>query len=539
NTTLIVRGDSIISAIFKQNDYSINFSAYPIAHGTTKVINNLEAFHFGDLITVQANPRAGKVFHSWTIEANATKASQSSYADNPFNFNLTGNAKLTARFEPMEWNVTHSVIVVDEFQEPVDGAFGGRILGGKTFYDEDIAEFGISLSNGYKLFRWKNEDNGEILSSESIYSHEMFANLNLTALVKRREYQAELVTSPAIGGNAMWGDNFISEKFDKDDLSYGEEIEISATAENGYRFVKWEATGTILSSPSQPEQLITIGNDVKLTAYFAPEGLVNLSLSSDPVGASSYLYGGGSFEYDPNHAILAMAKDGYLFSHWDLNGSIAEGIVRDAYSATTSVSLDSDKALTAIFVLDPDAPPTDDNSNNLYLLNVYSDNTSSGTASGSGFFRGWRTIRAFPKEGFQFSHWEGGEFEGVYNATTKVNISQDTSVIAHFQSVGLFEGSESLSNGWWGNPWFGYFWKVGEEDWLFHEDLGWIFMKKKGDQSIWVWIQKMEDWFWTTKDHYPALHSSSSQTWYWVSLEQSDVTRLVIFDYSNSTWTSR
>ena len=58
-------------------------------------------------------------------------------------------------------------------------------------------------------------------------------------------------------------------------------------------------------------------------------------------------------------------------------------------------------------------------------------------------------------------------------------------------------------------------------------------MKKKGDQSIWVWIQKMEGWFWTTKDHYPALHSSSSQTWYWVSLEQSDFTRLVIFDYSN------
>ena len=112
----------------------------------------------------------------------------------------------------------------------MDGAFGGRILGGKKFYDEDIAEFGISLSNGYKLFRWKNEDNGEVLSSENVYSHEMLANLNLTALVKRREYQAELVTSPSVGGNAMWGDNFISEKFTKEDLSYGDEIEISATA---------------------------------------------------------------------------------------------------------------------------------------------------------------------------------------------------------------------------------------------------------------------------------------------------------------------
>ena len=58
NTTLTIRGDSIISARFQQNHYSINLSASPVAYGTTKIITSQETYHFGDLITVQANPRA-------------------------------------------------------------------------------------------------------------------------------------------------------------------------------------------------------------------------------------------------------------------------------------------------------------------------------------------------------------------------------------------------------------------------------------------------------------------------------------------------
>ena len=85
--------------------------------------------------------------------------------------------------------------------------------------------------------------------------------------------------------------------------------------------------------------------------------MVNLSLVSEPDGAASYLFGGGSFEYNPDHAILAMPKQGYLFSHWDFNGSDAVGIVKDAYSSTTSLALDGNKELTAVFVVDADEHP--------------------------------------------------------------------------------------------------------------------------------------------------------------------------------------
>lgn len=539
STFLTIQQDSALFAEFKPKGYSLDIAISPSGYGGHSSIES--SYNFGDTIEIEARPRSGKLFHSWSIDYNASIASNYTTQSNPAHFVLYGPAKLTAKFESKQYIVTPKVVVFDEFDAVKDGVYGGRILGigDDPFYDEDTAEFAISLANGYKLKHWRNEVTGEILSAERVYKHKMLSDLNLTAVVTERKYEVDLKISPGIGGEALLNDSFISESYYRDNFSYGKQINLSASASDGYRFVKWDATGVSLASPKQADQSFTLGNDIKLTAYFAPEGLVNLSLVSEPAGAASYLFGGGSFEYDPDHAILAMAKQGYLFSHWDFNGSEAVGIVKDAYSSTTSVALDGDKKLTAVFVIDGDNPPSNEDSNKLYLLSVYSNNTSQGTVSGSGFFRGVRTIKASAKEGFEFSHWEGSTFANPYEATTEVSIFENTSVVAHFQSIGVFEDSESLDNGWWGNPWFGYFWKVGDEDWLFHEKLGWIYMKKKGDQSIWVWIQKMEDWYWTAKEHYPYLHSSSLQSWYFVNLEKSNFTRLVIFDYANSEWLSK
>ena len=79
----------------------------------------------------------------------------------------------------------------------------------------------------------------------------------------------------------------------------------------------------------------------------------------------------------------------------------------------------------------------------------------------------------------------------TYDEIAQVIVS-NPNCYRHFQTIGLFEDSNSLENGWV-KILVGYFWKVGDEDWLFSEKLRWIFMKR--DNSIWVWIQKMNGWF--------------------------------------------
>jgi len=532
STVLSIQRDSTISAVFEPAKYKLEISLNPPDYGGHSSIATF--YHFGDVAEIEANPRSGKLFDSWAIDANATFAGGTTSKSNPAKFEINGSTKLTAQFKSKQYQVSYQVVVVDENDTVQNGVFGGRILGGKSFYDEDVAEFSMSLSNGYKFKNWKNADTNVTLSSEKVYKHEMLSDLNLTAIVTQRKYEIDLKISPSVGGYVLLNDYNVSGNFLRDDYSYGSEINLSATANEGYRFVQWGSMGTSLGTTTNSNQSFALGNDSKITAYFAPTGLVNLSLTSDPLGAASYLFGQGSFAYNLEHSILAMPKEGYLFSHWEFNGSIAIGIVDDAYSINTSVALDSDKQLTAVFVVDDNASLPNEDSNKLYLLSVNSDNINQGTTIGSGFYRGVRTIKAFPKDGFEFSHWKGATFVNHYDAITQVSIFENTSVVAHFQSVGLFEDSETLENDWWGNPWFGYFWKIGNEDWLFHEKLGWIFMKKQGDESIWVWIQKLEQWLWTAKEHYPYLYSENSANWYWVNLNQSDFTRLVLYNFGSA-----
>ena len=536
-TKLHIVKDSSLKAEFKKKGYVLTVHANPSGFGGFSSIENF--YNHGDLVSIQATPKGGKVFDGWKIDTNASFSEDSNPKSNPLYFTISGNAELTANFSSKQYSATYQVVVVDELGEKLEGIYGGRILGGKKFYDEDIAEFAISVSDGFKFKHWQIEKGEPVIkSTDKIYRHFMLDDLNLTAVVAERKYEVDVSLTPASGGFATLNDYFISDRLTKNQFSYGEDVNITATPEQGFRFVKWSVTGTNLSLPAESNQSFSVGNDIKLTAYFAPTGKVNLTLKTNPSNAASYIYGAGSYDYNPEHAILTLPKTGYLFSHWEYNGSIAEGVVRDAYSSTTSVSLDGDKILTAVFKVDPDSENSGGNSDEKFLLSVYSKNTSLGTTSGSGFFRGIRTIKAFPKSGYEFSHWEGGTVLDAYAPITEISVYSNISVVAHFQSVGVFDDSEVLENGWWGNPWFGYFWKVGEDDWLFHEKLGWIFLKKKGDSSIWVWIQKMDGWFWTAKEHYPYIHSSSSQTWYWINLDNSDFAKLVIYDYASSKWLS-
>jgi hypothetical protein len=536
NATISIHKDSSIMAEFKPKDYSIDLSITPEGFGGISKIDN--TYNFGDIVEINASSREGKFFDFWSIEANATLLENYSDNDNSIRVIVEGNAKITAHFESKTYNVVKTVVVVDEEGNPLDGVYAGKILGKETFKDEDNATFSISLNEGFQLEHWIVNGAEDFRPTDKSYNHVMLSDLNLTAIISQRKFDVEVTVSPSAAGYTFLNQTRVEESFRLEGIDYGEVVDISAHEYSGYKFVEWTASGTNFKAKTLSNQSFTVGNNVNLNARFARSGLIKLEILSNPEEAVAYTYGEGTFEYNPEHSILAIAKKGYKFLHWEYENNIAHGIVKEPTSSSTSLILDDDKQLIAVFTLDETLPPPTDNSNKLYLLSISSSNIERGTVSGAGFFRGIRTVKAFPNSGYEFSHWEGASVFDEYSQITEINLSANSSLTAHFQSVGIFDDSEALENGWWGNPWFGYFWKVGEDDWLFHEKLGWIFLKKKSDSSIWVWIQKMDGWFWTAKEHYPYLHSASSQTWYWINLDKSDFTKLVIYDYANAKWLS-
>ena len=617
---LFIEKDSNLIAEFRKKEYTLSLNPSPSSFGSFRTGDNTSfdfsaTYNFEDNVNILANPNQGKKFQRWEIDSNVEFA-EGNATDINATFQIRGNAQITAVFDSIEFPVSYQVLVVDENNSTMENVFGGMIIGPESAKHDENATFELALSNGFKLKHWKIEgDTPQIVSTSNIYHHKIDGDLNITAVLTPKKYEIVAELTPLSAGSIEL--NGSDDNLTQNNFSYGAEISLTASPSSGYVFVKWTATGTILSQPNETNQSFSIVNDVKLTAIFAPEDEVTLTLHAYPIGSASFR-GDGTHAYDPNHTISAFPRTGYIFKEWQYNGLTADGVVRNANSATTSLSLDGNKTLTAIFEEDPNPPVSEEK----FLLNVYSSNTSHGTTSGSGFFHGiaeikafpkdgyrfshWvggfptdvnspittisvisktnivayfestvvvdepeepveekfqliissantnhgttsnsgsfpkgiRTIQAFPKNGYEFSYWDGENIENEYAAITQINLIADSNVVAHFQSIGLFEDSGMIENDWWDNPWFGYFWKVGEGDWLFHTKFGWIFLKKKGDNSIWLWIQKMNGWYWSAKEHYPYLYSASTQTWYWANLENSDFTRLLIYDYANAKWLS-
>jgi len=545
---LTIKESSTITAQFKLNDYNIKFNDKPSGFAKEfKTQPTKDLHNFGDEVEITATPRPGKHFKSWTIEANATFADENGKNQQTTKLIIQGNARIRANFASNEYTATTEVIIDAEDPDQDSSESGGRILGGTNqelglplFFDEEIAEFIISPSNKFMFDHWKIEESTgvQITSfSNPTLKHKMLGNTHITAVMTQRKFNVNLKLNPV---DAEYGYVVLNNKNksaeNNSSYIYGESLDIKAVPFDDYRFVQWESIGTILKDPTLPNQNILVSNDLKLSAFFAPKGEINLKIEMYPEGAGIINSTVGILDYNLNHPIAIQSKNGYEFDYWAHKGTKATGIVSDPESPISTIRLDGNRTIIAVFKGDESS-----SDNSLYLLNITPNNPNHGSTSKSGFFRGWKTINAYPAEEFEFSHWEGGTFENQFEKTTRIQVTQNSNIIAYFQSVGVFDDTESFKNGWWGNEWFGFFWKVGAGDWIFHEHLGWIFMKKNNSQSIWIWIQKLEGWYWTAKQIYPYLYLSDSLDsphWIWVNKDKSNYSNLIYYQFKegNEEW---
>ena len=105
-------------------------------------------------------------------------------------------------------------------------------------------------------------------------------------------------------------------------------------------------------------------------------------------------------------------------------------------------------------------------------------------------------------------------------------------------------GAQNLSSSWWQSDWLGTYWNT-ESSWLYHVHLGWVHLPEAENQSehAWVWIDRLESWYWTGKEVYPYLFDYRLNTWIWINLEQSAPSRIVFFEFAsdlkNGSWRAK
>jgi hypothetical protein len=90
-----------------------------------------------------------------------------------------------------------------------------------------------------------------------------------------------------------------------------------------------------------------------------------------------------------------------------------------------------------------------------------------------------------------------------------------------------------VGSGWRVSDWFGEFRKFEQTDWIFHSELGWVFVVPDDERGLWLWNREL-GWLWTQKGTWPHLWRHEVADW--VYFLKNHEGRPVLYDYRTSDY---
>ena len=287
--------------------------------------------------------------------------------DNPRTLTLTADASFTAQFAPNQYTITGSSLP------------GGTVTGGGTGDFLSNVTLTATPNEGYYFSKWRTWTGStyEDYSTDNPLTVEVTENMTYYASFERIVCNVAAVSSDSTMGYTIGSGT----------VYYGNNIQLQAYANTGYRFVGW-SDGVIASSRS-----VHVTSDVTLTAIFEPipQYVLSLGVDNSMMGNVS---GGGTFYDGTTVTFSAAANTGYRFVGW------SDGV----YSATRSITLTGDTVISANFeYID-------------YAVRAQSGNVLRGTVEGSDTVHYGETVTltATAYEHYVFQYWQtaGGEIFG-------------------------------------------------------------------------------------------------------------------------------
>ena len=85
--------------------------------------------------------------------------------------------------------------------------------------------------------------------------------------------------------------------------------------------------------------------------------------------------------------------------------------------------------------------------------------------------------------------------------------------------------------GWWESPWMGFYY-ADSYPWMYHQNLGWIFVSMESAEGIWFFDHRL-GWLWTNPQEYPALYLEKRD--HWVYLDKGTA-QTRVYDYEEEEW---
>ena len=336
-----VREDTSLYAVFASGSYVVSTVASPAEGGAVSGFGGYEA---GDRATLRAIANTGYSFAGWTDDKGKTISENADYT-----VKVTGDATYTATFKPKSYQVVLS--------SSDDGV--GTLSGEGSYQFGDTVELNATPMGTKRFVGWyvlDAEGNKSLLSCDA------------HCWVKLDKDMVEGLEDDTLDIQAVFADPYevtvTGEVVVKDKASNrgcrvtgsgsfaaGDQVELTAVAGMGYRFVGWstDKEGTSIVETATTLD-VTATQDMTYYAQFESDGQVTITVTGSSIfrGTALLVDGipAGSRSYDRGDMYMAIAIPWkkYHFSHW-----VDDAGVTVSYSAFYIGTAKENRQLTAVF----------------------------------------------------------------------------------------------------------------------------------------------------------------------------------------------
>lgn len=345
-------------------------------------------YNLGENVSIIAQANDGYEFLKWTKDGNVVSTEAT------YNFTATEDATYTAVFG--EQSVTYYTITT--VASPNEG---GIVEGGGTYEEGATATLAAQANMGWQFIQWND---GNIENPRNIT---VIEDATYTATFSQIQYTINVTAEPAEGGTVTGSGLY----------NYGQVVEITATANEGYTFLNWN------DGETNSVRNITVDGDANYVAYFAQQGatIYTITVLSNNIELGT-VSGGGQY---PEGSVITISASpiGYAtFVNWNDGNT----------DAIRSITVTANATYTANFSM-----------GTLYTITVMSLNPTMGSVSGGGEFPAGAeiTIQANAFGGYHFNGWDDDNFENPRtiivngNATYKAKFSEQQTDTYHITVI--------------------------------------------------------------------------------------------------------
>lgn len=212
------------------------------------------------------------------------------------------------------------------------------------------------VRDGYLFEGWYTSADGGVTLADSPFDFNTPVTDDFSLYAKwTAQYVIQVVASPADGGTVAGGGTYAD----------GEDVMVTATPADGYRFVRWTENGTEMGTDPMYRFAATAARTLMAEFEPVPEAeRYQITVSSNSVEGGT-VTGGGTYIAGVVATVTAIPNHGFRFIHW------TEGGTEVSTSAGYSFTVSGNRVLMAEFEAagndNPDTPdpdtPTPDNPN--------------------------------------------------------------------------------------------------------------------------------------------------------------------------------